>query len=413
MMAFGIYAVANAQAPEWDLAKSGGGIADEWANDIATDAAGNIYVTGFYQSDQLTLGSTTLVQTNGGAIDFLLVKFDPAGDVLWARSASGAHQDEGTHVCVDVNGNVYVSGYTYSSSITFGTTVLQKPVGEGAMFVVKYDASGNLLWARIQAMDDLGIFTPIAVDAQENVYVFGTFYRDSLPIGSTTLYSSDGLASDVFMVKYDVSGNIVWAHSLGAEGYESISDLGIDGSGNLYCAGSFQSDTLILGNDTLVNNAGNNIFIAKYDNAGNVIWARDAEPSSYAWIGSICTDVSGNLFVAGGIDGVSLTLDATTLYATGGGSFVAKMDASGNFLWIEQVTEMDKISTDASGNLYGAGEFVTPTLSFGSITLTNSGLKNLFVVKYDAAGNVQWAQTCYHVRKQHSWLRVSRSSSNT
>src|SRR5262245_14468925 len=111
-----------AQAPDWAWAKGGGGVDGEYVGGIVTDANGNIYIVGYYWSPTITFGTTTL--PNSGASDIFLVKYDVSGNLLWAKRAAGTGQDYATSITTDANGNIYVTGYFDSGQISFGASML-------------------------------------------------------------------------------------------------------------------------------------------------------------------------------------------------------------------------------------------------------------------------------------------------
>src|SRR3989338_2819744 len=134
-----------AQMPHWSWAKSAGGASWDLGYSVSTDASGNVYMTGRFNISTITFGTTTL--TNAGDYDIFIVKYDAAGNVLWAKSAGGTSSDVGTCVSTDASGNVLMTGSFQSPAITFGTTTLTS-VGYGDIFIVKFDATGNILWAK-------------------------------------------------------------------------------------------------------------------------------------------------------------------------------------------------------------------------------------------------------------------------
>ena len=136
--------LATAQAPDWAWAKSAGSMGNELSSNITCDLYGDIYVTGNFSSDSITFGTTTL--TNAGFLDFYFVKYDAAGNVLWAKSFGGTSYDYAQSVCVDSSGNVFITGQFISPTITFGaTTLINTQIGKSDIYLVKYDANGNVL----------------------------------------------------------------------------------------------------------------------------------------------------------------------------------------------------------------------------------------------------------------------------
>ncbi len=381
-----------AQTPDFLWAKSAGGAEIEEGKSICTDASGNVYVTGYFESPNITFGSTTL--TSAGWVDIFVVKYDAAGNVLWATSAGGTNNEEGKSICTDAGGNVYVTGYFNSPSITFGSTTLIN-TGSYDIFVVKYDAAGNVLWATNAGGTGYDDGTSIATDAGGNVYVAGYFWSPSITFGSTTL-TNDGWV-DLFVVKYDAAGNVLWATDAGGTNYDYGLSLATDASGHVYVTGYFVSPSITFGTTTLINAGNRDVFVVKYDASGNVLWATGAGEADYDYGLSLASDASGHVYVSGYFRSPSITFGTTTLTNAGNGDiFIVKYDAGGNVLWAKSEGGIDEdyglsLATDASGNPHITGFFWSYTITFGSTTLTNTGVYDVFVVKYDAGGNVLWA----------------------
>jgi Tfp pilus assembly protein PilZ len=394
-----------AQAPNWQWAKSAGGSDFEESYGIAIDGGGNSYVTGYFSSTSITFGTTTL--TNAGAFnsDMFVVKYDAAGNVVWAKSAGGSDFDQGYGIAVDGSGNSYVTGYFGSTSITFGTTTLfNAGAGPYDMFVVKYDAAGNVVWAKSAggSSNDQGL--GIAVDGSGNSYVTGYFGSTSITFGTTTLTNAGGGGmEDMFVVKYDTLGNVVWAKSAGWIGSDTGLGIAVDGGGNSYVTGYFSSTSITFGTTTLTNaGAGNaDMFVVKYDNLGNVVWAKSAGGSDGDNAAGIAVDGGGNSYVTGSFKSTSITFGTTTLTNAGAFNsdmFVVKYDAAGNVVWAKSAGGSDydigyDIAVDGSGNSYVTGYFYSTSITFGTTTLFNAGAFDMFVVKYAAAGNVVWAKS--------------------
>src|SRR5262245_2035683 len=137
------------QAPAWLWTRTGGGggFIDSGTS-MSIDQNGNIYVAGYYEDSDATFGSNLL--TNAGGEDVFLVKYSPAGNVVWARSAGGTFNDRVNGIAIDAGGNVYLCGYFGSSTINFGGFTLLNANPGGAtndMFLCKYSPSGNVSWA--------------------------------------------------------------------------------------------------------------------------------------------------------------------------------------------------------------------------------------------------------------------------
>src|SRR5262249_27041849 len=134
-------------------------------------------------SGSITWGSTTL---SGGSV--FVAKLDPSGNVLWARSASGNTTSGMYGMATDASGNTYVGGYFDGGSINFGTYTLFNSATWHS-FLVKYDASGTVVWAK-DAGGNGNQVQAIAVDASNRVFICGIYQNTTCTIGSTTLTSS-------------------------------------------------------------------------------------------------------------------------------------------------------------------------------------------------------------------------------
>lgn len=306
--------------PQW--AKSVGGTAFDYEHAVAVDANGNSYVVGEYGSTTIVAGTTTFSVTTGGSsnpYDIIIVKYDPSGNVLWAKSPKGSYQDFANSITVDSNNNTYVVGSFDSPTLNLGTTSLTNAGGPGGnpdLFIVKYDPSGNILWAQ-RGDDSYSGARSVTVDASDNVYVVGNFYGSSMTFGTINLINSNG-NNDVFIVKYDASGTVLWAKSAGGLGQDFAYSVSVDANGNSYIAGSFESATMNFGTTSTLTNAnsgGNSadIFIAEYDVSGNLLYAKSAGGVSDDYAYSVAVNTNNNAYAVGYFRSTSISFGNNTL----------------------------------------------------------------------------------------------------
>src|SRR5258708_3022952 len=138
------------------------------------------------------------------------------GDWGWVKGAGGMLHDVSNSITTDLAGNVYITGYYKSDSMDFGTIVLPNDSGSlPDIFIAKYDASGNLLWVKSTGGQNDDVENNIFVDRNTNIYLTGYFGSDSIAFGNTVLKNSGGNKSDIFTVKMDSAGNALWAKSAG------------------------------------------------------------------------------------------------------------------------------------------------------------------------------------------------------
>ena len=361
---------------------------------LACDAAGNVYVTGSFGNSTITFGSITL--TNVGWGDAFLVKYDSSGSAVWAKSAGGTSSDVANHVTTDQAGNVYLTGTFESASFAIGSYTLTN-TGNVAVFTAKYDSAGNVLWAQCTGGGQEEYSQALAVDTWGNVYVAGGFSSVTMAIGPYILTNADTTSTnnDLFLVKYDAAGNLLWARRDGGRLTELSMSLTTDPSGNVYETGLF-SDSVITFGGTTLNSAGYyNSFLVKYDPSGNPLWAKNAGDSVLARGAFVTADAAGNIYLDGNFASPA-TFGATTL--NNGGSwdiFLVKYNEAGDVQWAKSVGGPGyefswNIAIDPAGDIYLAGAAESHMLTFGATTITNTDTitDNIFLAKFGIPAGV-------------------------
>ncbi|WZI66564.1 MAG: SBBP repeat-containing protein [Gloeotrichia echinulata IR180] len=282
-----------------------GGTSNDAAKGITVDASGNTYVTGTF-SDTATFGSTTL--TSAGNSDGFITKLDNSGNVLWAKKFGGTSLDNGYDIAADGAGNTYVTG-GFTSTATFGDiTLTSNGSAFGNPFITKLDSSGKFLWAQKFVTNSYSPGGAITVDSLGNTYITGSFF-DTATFGNTTLNS--GGNQDAFITKLDSSGKFLWAQKLGGASDDSGNDITVDSSGNIYVTGRFSS-TVTFGNTTLTSAGNTDVFVAKLDSNGNVLSAKKLGGTSSDAGNGIAIDGTGNTYVTGTFNSTA-TFGSTTL----------------------------------------------------------------------------------------------------
>ncbi len=384
----------------------------------AVDGAGNVYVTGNYEGPvDFDPGPGTAILSAAGGIDVFLAKYDPNGNYLWAKSMGGSGYDEGLDVCVDREGNVYVTGKFASADFDAGpgTAVLQF-AGVDDIFLAKYDSAGNYRWAFSIGSDGIDYGTAVDVDAAGNVYVTGYFGlmgagADFDPGPDSAMLTTSG-ESGMFVARYDAGGHYIWAKAV--YGGESVNGWGIavDDMANVYVVGSFAGAAdFDPGPGTVMLTApggrygGNDAFITKYDTSGNFHWAIHMGDSDNDVAYGVDVDDAGNVYATGHFSGtVDFDPGAGTAILSAAGDYdvyLAKYDPNGNCLWAAGMGGSNtdygtRLTIDYSNNVYVTGAFFGPADFYpgASIpTLTTAAGQNMFIAKYDSAGTHLWAKS--------------------
>jgi len=389
---FAIFCLSvNAQTPSWAWAVSAGGSNNDLAQCVTTDGVGNVYTCGNFFSPTITFGSFTL--TRSGNSSGFIVKQNNTGNVIWAKciNNTGISFPSCNGICVDKNGFIFVAG-SFNDSITFNTTGLAT-YGTDVFLVkfdssgsVIWAKNSNSKGIRAE------VSTAVCTDKLDNIYLLGEFWTDSLTFGSTTLICPQGHRYN-FIVKYNSSGNALWAKSITGDFMQDPYDISADSIGNVYIIGNYRSLTLTFDSIVLTNSVSdsstNDIFIARYDVSGNAVWAKSFGGVGQDLGKSIDVDMDGNIHVTGRFAGPTITFDTTTLTGiyTTANTYILKFDNNFNIAWGKSFGHHgSKITTDDSGNTYVAGEF-GGSISIDNYSFSSAGEYDIYVAKFDVQGN--------------------------
>ena len=343
---------------------------------VVTDNNGNIYIAGTFKDHTLF---DTIALNGYGKYDMFLAKYDAAGKIQWAQYGGGAENESVSGLAIGTNNNIYVTG-SFRGTAYFGSSTITSS-GFTDIFLASYNSEGDLLWLIKIGGTGYDEANGLTTDEDGNIYILG----------------SNGLS------KYDPNGVLIWTRQFYQIG---VFDFHSDHNGHLYTTGSFFT-TVNLGSSTLTPRGVPDIYIAKFDTSGNVVWAKQGGGEGWDdWGYAITTDDDGNVFVTGMFQDTAFFETDTLIaeidqFGSGGRDiFIAKYNAAGDLLWVKQSKGTDwsqgwGIATDMEGNAYMTGYYTGPAY-FDSITLPgtyNTYTSNVFVVKYNADGNVVWAES--------------------
>lgn len=346
----------------------------------------------------------------------------------WVKKmgTDGSYDDAIKASYVTTSGDLYVTG-SFSDTVDFdpgpGVTnlICQNPSGPD-IFIAKYTNTGNLVWARSIGTNFSGPFymaNSITVDNAGNCYVYGQFSGtlDFDPGSGVYNLTTSGFSSEIFLLKLNNSGNFVWAGKIGGGAFQFPSRITFDHTSNhFYITGGFKDTVdfdMGIGVNKLISGLGSDPFVAKYDDNGNLLWARNFKTQSMMGFGNSlkCVINSGNVVVTGRFTDtldfdpgpgvfnlVSQGMMSTTI-------FVCQLNSAGNFMWANKIGN-DKMSepsdfiADNSNNLYLTGTF-TGVMDFDpgpgvfnlvADTSVSAWNTDIFVLKLNNLGNFTWAK---------------------
>lgn len=387
-----------AQAQNFQWAKREGLYAYDYGYGIGTDNAGNVYVAGKYEQAANFSGTILPADVNNNH-NIYVAQYSPSGTLNWIRTGGGPLGDYAHYMTLDKTNYVYVAGEVegYNDVITFpGSSYTLTTYGDNDIFVSKYDLTGNLLWVRsmgwIKSEKALGV----TYDNSGNVYICG-YFTDTTRFGPTTNPLTPGKGNhDIFIAKYDANGNFIWAQSAGSPGRDEALSIKCDGNGDVYICG-LMSNNCMFGATTLTcSGTYLEAFVAKYSPSGAVLWARSGGDAydDVAW--SLTIDNNNKVLVAGEFVGYGTFSGQSVTTAGGTDVFVACYDGSGNIQWLKRAggTLVDRargIGTDGS-NIVITGQFGS-TAGFGTSSVNAADSSDIFIAEMDNNGNFQWVNS--------------------
>ncbi len=354
---------------------------------------------------------------NGSILNFKLGTFNAAFSLTidpWITYIGGSGWDYPAAIAKDNNGEVIVTGITYSNTFPVTAGAFQTAFGNGAtdVFVIKYDANGNRLWATYYGGNDNDNAWGIATDANNNIFITGNTHSANFPVTGGAFQTVKAMHDDVFIVKLNATGTRQWAGFYGGDDPDYSYGIDVDLNNDVYIAGRTQSNNLPVTPGTFQTNFQGitDAFLAKFDgNNGNRLWGTYLGGIRYE--GAFCVKVhnSNNIIVSGYSAGnFPVTVGAyQTNYGGGaiyGDAFVSKFNGTGNLLWATYLGGSDDdagfgIDTDISGNVYAIGNTASTNFPFtaGAFQTAYGGgpmgsyWGDAYIVKFTPGGTCLWS----------------------
>ncbi len=411
-----LFCSLNFLSQNFITAVSMGGSTFDGGQAVKTDAAGNIYATGVFRATaDFDPGPGVFNLNTGIGNEAYITKLNPSGNLIWARQVGGSsNSDAGNDIAVDGTGNVYVTGY-FNATANFDPLGFYTVTATGSasdIYVLKLTPSGTFAWVVTFGNNNYEDSFGITTDASGNILVTGRFDGvvdfDPGP-GVVNLTSVAG--NDIFVIKLNPAGNLIWARQFGGTGGETSCDIATDNAGNVYTTGYFTSTPDFdpgPGTFTLSTNAViDDIFVSKLDASGNFVWAKQMGSWNDGDNGfGIDVDPEGNVYTTGYFYTTSTPADfdpgpgTFTMNSAGSSDvFMSKLDPSGNFIWAKKIGSSLQdycfgLDVDVMGNLHIAG-YVQGGLDFdpspASYILFGMGNYDAYAAKYDTDGNFIYA----------------------
>lgn len=361
----------------------------ESATGIAIDAAGNIYISGFFLTAiDLDPGPGISNLTSSGSYDGFYAKYDNNGDLLWGKKIGGTGYEKILAITTD-GSSLYMTGH-FNGQATFNSVVLTSFGGDD-IFIARYQCSNGNMGASGWAGRMGGILNDAGNDIQiygGNIIVGGSFEGSANFAG--TIKTSYGL-KDGFISTHTAASILLDINQMGGAGNDVVNTVAEDlPTATIFAAGSFSStadfDDRPAVTLSKTSNGGTDAFIMRYQ-AGFPVWVNTFGAASNEEVKAIDSDELGNIYAIGGFSGTVL-FNLFPLISTGGlGAYLLKVDAGGNILWVQQAGGLssdygEDLAVSSNGKFLFASctIFSNPWFTFNNTQITGEGF---YLARYE------------------------------
>jgi hypothetical protein len=405
----------------WDKT-AGGANCITTPHGVETDAAGNVFVTGYFGQTANTTGRTisfdTKTITSKSDYDVFLAKYNSAGSIQWALALgnpTGVTEERAWDIAVDATGNSYICG-AFAGTVDFnplGTTPRNVSASgtTNSLFLAKYDANGINLWA-IKVDANLGAvlteaYSSVDLDNAGNV-ILGGNYRNSITVGTNNFTAVGN--TDIFIASFTQSnGTNNWAKTFGGAGNDILSPgaMRVNAANEPHFTGRF-AGTSNMGGTPISSTSGatTNMYLVGLNNTGTTKLAL-CVPSNSGQSGGhrVGFDIAGNVYITGWYSGTG-SLNGINMQAKSGSNAadvaLCKLSSTGTLQWFNtfgsagftgELNISAGLQVDSENNLLITGKFYGQNIDWDpsptmTLILSSAGQDDGFVAKYKSDGSL-------------------------
>ena len=392
----------------WQWAKGGGGTSSDVGSETCVDAAGNVFVAGYFSSSSIMIGTVSISNSGVSGSDIFIAKYNSAGVLQWTQRIGGSASEYVSGLCADASGRIYIIGYYTSGLISlppFSWGNLGAPTSN--VFLACIDGAGVPQWLNGYGGTGNEYAGGVAYsNAVAAVYFVGTYFDPTLTIGTTTLNNTSVTGkAEVFLVKVNSSGTMQWARTTGAGTSDDWGgDIAVDAVGYPCFGGTYSPSTItgstVIGAQTLNSTGFQEMYIAKYTDIGNFQFARSfGSVQGGDFFGGITVDASNSIYISGTFQNASLVVGTYTVPSSGNyDAFIAKYSSAAVAQWVNKIGGTlddygNDLAVDGGNNIYIAGSYSGTVITVGTATLANTTpgpSLDAFIAKYNSGGVFQW-----------------------
>ena len=326
--------------------------------------------------------------------------------IEWVKSISGNDYNAGSDIAIDATGHVFIAG-VYRDQIYYDNNpeFLKSNRGKTDISIAKTDAQGNLLWMRtLGGPGDDRVFR-IAVDAEGNVLITGTFEKEMVFDGSNEHVLESAGKSDMFLAKYGSDGVLHWSVSAGGEYTDQGIGLTCDDRGNVYVSGFFQETASwdVQATQQIQSVGQQDLYVARYTKGGELDWVSTLGGDKRDVATGVAVNEAGQIYVSGVTRGFSPELNRVAKGAHAGKDdfFLARFSDLGQLEWLSYgggtgFDAANSIDIDDAGNLYITGYFDRSARIVdqeGNEQQILGYSYDVFLSKFDGDGRLAWIRS--------------------
>jgi hypothetical protein len=379
-----------------------GGTLSESLNDMCLDSLGNVYIGGYTNSTDFIASSGAHQTIINGGQDAFIAKFSATGTLLWSTYFGGDANDFITDLKVDKDQNLYIAGTTYSqngvaTAGAYKTTL--SGIADG--FLSKFSPLGSVIWSTYVGGISSESFEGLCVDVFGDIVVSGFSNSTDLVFNFPNIHQ-DSIkgTSDIVILKFNKTGSLIWGTFYGGTANDNMNGICSDAFGNIYIGGNTNSasDIATAGMHQTVKSTGVDGLIAKFNKDGALVFGTYLGGAGTEIIFDLEIDAAGYLIGSGyttSASGIATIGSHDTSYYSVGGydGFMFQFNTNGTMRWSTYYggdgnDYIYSVVGDAFGNIYGLGitnstiEIATP----GAMRTNLLGNYDGFLVSFTTAG---------------------------
>jgi hypothetical protein len=411
----------NAQQLEWNTVI--GSTSTEVCESTVVDAVGNIYSTGYFEGTvDFNTGAAVNDLTSSGVRDAYILKLNNAGEFEWVKSINSSSDVLGYTITVGgpSNDKVYIGG-TFEGMAEFnpdnpGTNLITS-VGLTDGFILKLNDNGAFEWVKqFGSVGNEGIYS-LKLDPSEQLYSTGAFENtvNFDPGNSPVDLVAHIGGTDVFVMKHDISDNLLWAKRFGGASYnDKGTSITYDSDDNIIVAGEFEGTGNFdpVANFDMISNGGIDVFISKLAHDGDWLWAKNIGGLSNELNPKVEAKGINDIYITGSYQGTSDFDPSPTINnITSAGAhdiYIANFNQIGTLLEVESFGGTGEdygrgIDLSSTNEVYITGDYES-TVNFnnagGTYELTSAGQNDAFVLKLNSNLSIGWAKSIGGINQQ-------------